>query len=292
MGYTAFHSWEMEEQETPEIPEAKLPFLDMRLIHNLLTGELSSTWYNKPTDTGLIMNYHSLAPKRYKRSVVSGFVYRIYRACSNWKNFHSSLDKAKQILERNQYPPAFYDPIIKTTLDTIITSETPEKSSTETSEPQSTGETSSKYRIKIQYRGKATEEYARSLHKCNAPCTIVMTLRKLKTVLPSLKPPVEKMLKSGVVYNLTCPRCKSCYVGETCRHMRTRFKEHLQKAGPMKTHLARCNTTLTDEHVEILQTTSRGEGYLLTLEALHIRERKPEINTKDEYRRRELTIRI
>ena len=125
----------------------------MRLIHNLLTGELSSTWYNKPTDTGLIMNYHSLAPKRYKRSVVSGFVYRIYRACSNWNNFHVSLEKAKRILERNQYPPAFYDPIIKTTLDTIITSETPEKSSTETSEP-GTQDKSSKYRLKIQYRGK------------------------------------------------------------------------------------------------------------------------------------------
>ena len=143
-----------------------------------------------------------------------------------------------------------------------------------------------------QERGKATEEYARSSHKCNAPCTVVMTLRKLKTVLPSLKPPVEKMLKSGVVYNLTCPRCNSCYVGETCRHMITRFKEHLQKAGPLKSHLTRCKTTLTDKNVEILQTTSRGEGYLLTLEAIHIRERKPQINTKDEYRKRELTIRI
>ena len=54
----------------------QLPMLDMKLTNH--NGQLSSTWYNKPTDTGLIMNYHSLAPKRYKRSVVSGFVYRIY----------------------------------------------------------------------------------------------------------------------------------------------------------------------------------------------------------------------
>ena len=67
-----------------------LSFLNMRLIHDHETGKLSSTWYFKLTDTGLIMNYHALAPKRYKHSVVSGFVYRIYRACSSWQNFHDS----------------------------------------------------------------------------------------------------------------------------------------------------------------------------------------------------------
>ena len=61
----------------------------------------------------LKMNYHALAPKRYKRSVVAGFVHRIFRACSTWNLFHESLEKAKRILERNQYPPMFYDPIIK-----------------------------------------------------------------------------------------------------------------------------------------------------------------------------------
>ena len=60
----------------------------------------------------------------------------------------------------------------------------------------------------------------------------------------------------------------------------------------MKKHLAKCNTTLTPKEVEILQQSARGEGFLLTLEALHIRERKPTINTKDEYRSRELTIKL
>ena len=81
--------------------EGTLPFLDMQLIHK--GHQIASTWYSKPTDTGLILNFHALAPKRYKRSVVSGFVHRIHRACSTWLNFHSSMDKAKMILERNQY---------------------------------------------------------------------------------------------------------------------------------------------------------------------------------------------
>ena len=265
-----------------------LSFLDMRLIHDHETGKLSSTWYFKPTDTGLIMNYHVLAPKRYKRSVVSGFVYRIYRACSSWQNFHDSLEKAKRILEKNQYPPSFYDPITKQTLDSIVGEvEHP----TEKSSIQSNTR-SGKVALFIKYRGKCTEDYARALHKINAPCTIIMTLRKLKTVLPSLKSPVEKMLKSGLVYRLRCSRCSACYVGETSRHLKSHVREHIQRAGPMKSHLSQCSTTITEENVDKLKTLSRGEYYLLTLEALHIRELKPQINTKDEYKSRELMIKL
>ena len=67
------------------------------------------------------MNFHSLAPKRYKISVVSGFVHRIFRSCSTWKNFHESLEKAKVILINNQYPPMFFEPIIHRTLTKILT---------------------------------------------------------------------------------------------------------------------------------------------------------------------------
>ena len=75
-----------------------LPFLDMRIIRK--DCKLSSTWYSKPTDTGLIMNFHSFAPQKYKQSVVSGFVYRIYRSFSSWANFHMSLERAKKILNQ------------------------------------------------------------------------------------------------------------------------------------------------------------------------------------------------
>jgi len=82
----------------------KIPFLDMQITCDQ-HGKLTSSWYNKPTDTGLILNYHALAPRRYKRSVVSGFVHRIARACSTWENFHESMVKAKKVMELNQYPP-------------------------------------------------------------------------------------------------------------------------------------------------------------------------------------------
>jgi hypothetical protein len=267
-----------------------LPFLDMKIVHE--RNKLSSTWYNKPTDTGLIMNYHALAPKRYKRSVVSGFVHRIHRACSSWQNFHESIEKAKCVLERNQYPPAFYDPIIKETLSAIIKKESEARVIEDNKGETTESETTRKYPLIIQYRGKCTEEYANSLHKSKAPCTIIMTLRKLRTTMPSLKPPVEKMIRSGVVYKITCPCCSACYVGQTSRHLQTRFREHSTKTGPMKTHLRQCNTSISEENVEILASTSRGVNYLLTLEALYIREMDPQLNSKEEYRSKTLTIMI
>ena len=259
----------------------------MKIIHNHETGELASTWYRKPTDTGLIMNYHALAPKRYKRLVVSGFVHRIYRACSSWALFHDSLEVAKRILEKNQYPPAFYEPIIKQSLDSLV-----DASSKDSTEKEKEGDRPKKVMLMLQYRGKCSEDYARALHKSNAPCSIVMTLRKLKTVLPSLKPPVERLLKSRVVYKFTCSRCAACYVGKTSRHLQTRYKEHLKESAPMKKHLNECNVESTSDDIIILHQSARSENYLLTLEALYIREYKPTINTKDEYRQRELTIKV
>ena len=96
----------------------KLPFLDICIEHHENT--LSSTWYCKPTDTELNLNFHAMAPKRYKHSVIQGFVYRIYRDCCLWEKFHESLIKAKDILERNQYPPNFYEPIISATIEKTV----------------------------------------------------------------------------------------------------------------------------------------------------------------------------
>jgi len=45
----------------------------------------------------------------------------------------------------------------------------------------------------LQYRGNVSKEYEKSLRKCNAPVKMVFTLKKLKTILRLLKPPVEKM---------------------------------------------------------------------------------------------------
>ena len=126
--------------------EGRLPFLDLCIVHR--DNELYTTWYTKPTDTGLIMNFHAVAPRRYKRAVVQGFVHRIFRACSSWEAFHESLTRAKQVLERNQYPPEFYDTIISQTIEKILSKQDP-PAQPPTSTPAA--ETPSSYILLLQY---------------------------------------------------------------------------------------------------------------------------------------------
>ena len=36
-------------------------------------------------------------------------------------------------------------------------------------------------------------------------------------------------MKSFLVYKFTCAGCSSSYIGETCRHFKTRIEEHIKK---------------------------------------------------------------
>ncbi|XP_066916931.1 uncharacterized protein [Clytia hemisphaerica] len=260
-----------------------LPFLDM-LIQRSPDGDLTSTWYSKETDTGLLMNFHALAPITYKRSVVAGMVHQIFRACNTWKNIHQSLEKAKKILENNQYPPAFYDPIIEKCLNSIIQPEVVnvEEESIEEEEKL----------FFLQYRGKLTDKFKCTLKRMQAPCKTVLTLRKLKTVLPPLKPPIEKALQSGVVYMISCPRCDSRYVGQSVRHLTTRIKEHAKPSTPVGIHCKACDVKITMENDVVILARAKYQRQLLIKEALYIKELRPSLNTKDEFKSHTLIIKF
>lgn len=261
--------------------DASIPFLDMRIIRN--NTKLESTWYTKPTDTGLLMNFHALAPLKYKRSVVVGMIHRISRACSTQENRTESLERARNILIRNQYPKKFIESIISDTLKRIDNPVEEQEKEDEEEDPK---------KLFVEYRGKISDQFKHSLHKLNAPCQVIFTLKKLKNVLPSLKPAIEKSFRSCVVYKIVCSRCQSCYVGYTCRHLITRIKEHRSEKAPVGAHIRSCDCELSIEDVEIVASSSRSEKHLMTLEALLINQLQPELNTRDEFRSHVLTLKF
>ena len=146
--------------------------------------------------------------------------------------------------------------------------------------------------IFLAYRGKVSEKFESLLRKIKAPVKVVFVLKKLKTLLPSLKPNVEKPYKSGVVYKIECPRCKACYGRQTSRHLIHRIKEH-RRSVPVANHFTSCGNELNfDDNVSILCSYSKSNHHLMILEALMINKLKPSLNTKDEYRSRSLVIKI
>ena len=144
----------------------------------------------------------------------------------------------------------------------------------------------------VEYRGKISDQFKNSITKLDVPCQIIFTLKKLKHVLPSLKPSTDKSLKSGVVYQITCPRCKSRYVGQTRRHLLTRIKEHGRPKAPVTLHMTTCQHVLSMDDVIILTSKAKSADHLMTLEALLIDQLRPTLNTKDEYKSRTLVIKF
>ena len=47
-----------------------------------------------------------------------------------------------------------------------------------------------------------------------------------------------------------------------------------------------CNAPLEIESIEILASSQKGEKHLLTLKELYIRDIRPSLNTKDEFKQR------
>ena len=74
-----------------ENEDRSLPFLDMLLIR--LGTLLASTWYNKPTDTGLIMNYHSLAPRNISARLLQALFTAFFMRVVHGSTFILALKK-------------------------------------------------------------------------------------------------------------------------------------------------------------------------------------------------------
>ena len=113
----------------------------------------------------------------------------------------------------------------------------------------------------------------------------------MKTCMPSLKSSFSSELKSKVVYRIECCGCKSIYVGQTVRHLTTSIEEHRKEDIPVGQHLRQCGSESggSEFNWKIIDQASSSIK-LLTLEALHIKKERPAINTRDEFRSRELTL--
>ena len=97
------------------------------------------------------------------------------------------------------------------------------------------------------------------------------------------------MLRSDVIYQINCPLCTQSYVGQTERHTTARFTEHILREGPVKVHMGKCKGSLKEENISVIMEV-REKSKLGTYEAIFLKEIKPEINTKEEFKSKKLHI--
>ena len=134
----------------------------MNIIHRQ-NGTIETEWYRKKTDTGLTINFHALAPMKYKRGMVINLVYRIFNAASSWELFDKGLTEGKSILRRNQYPEYWYENIIYKTLEKI-----------KIGQKKAVEEEEERKMLFIQYRGAITDQFVQKLRDSGAPVKPIM----------------------------------------------------------------------------------------------------------------------
>ena len=167
--------------------------------------------------------YTSFTSRFYKIGLIKCLIDRTYKINNAWPGFHDDVSKIKDVLKRNSYPPFILDKIIKTYINKIHYNNN--KVSSEINKLRY---------FKLPYIGKYSEQVQKKITKlCKQYCNennvkIVFTSFKISNYF-SVKDATPYFLKSFLVYKFICARCKSCYIGETCRHFITRIDEHIKK---------------------------------------------------------------
>ena len=255
--------------------DGKLSFLDV-LIDNSSHDCVFSVFHKK-TYTGLLTNFFSFTPFRYKIGLVRTLIDRTYKINNTSSGFENDLIKLSDTLKRNSFPSH----IIEKTFKRYLNKPSDQKSR------NVNDENNIRY-FKLPFIGqysRITELKLRQLLKrfCETDLNIklVFTSFKIKNMF-SFKDRTPDALKSMVVYQFTCAGCNSCYIGETSRHFSTRIKEHTvsDKNSHIFKHLSQfssCRGMYTPSCFRILDSANSSIDLKLK-EAFYISKNKPDLN--------------
>ena len=223
----------------------KLPFLD-NLIERKSDNFVTSV-YRKATFTGVYTHYQSFLPSVYKIGLLSTLLFRYFSICSNFVLFHLEVLEFKKIFLKNGYPSSTIDYCIRKFLDKIFI-----KKVVKQTVPKK------EFFIVLPYLGTLSDKIKKQMNNIfqqTVPwgkLNICFKTHSRMSHLFRFKDPIPKDLVSSIIYSFTCPCCNARYVGETDRHCKVRWGEHLGiscfTGQPIK-----CLKTAIKDHTEILK---------------------------------------
>ena len=270
--------------ETEE--RGQLPFLGVLLSKQSVSdrqGSFITSVYRKKMFTGLLTNYFSFTPFKYKLGLIKTLIDRAHKINNTTQGFHNDIKNLSEILKRNMFPKWLIDKSVKGYL--IVRLQQQERTLLNV---KSLIATSTSY-LYIGYYSSYTGRKISSI--VNKYCKdlnvkIIFSPFKLSTMF-SPKDFIPDSLKSRVVYQFTCASCGARYIGETNRHFNTRVNEHLfrDKISHIFKHLSAskgCRDKCDISCFKILDHASTC-SQLKIKESFHIEQLKPELNKQVEH---------
>ena len=293
-------TWDSTAQGNP------VNFMDLQLTINQ-NNQLEYGLYQKPSNSGVNLNFNSCIPQQVKISVASQQFRRAETLSSNLTERSSSVDKIKTLLRENDYP----ENVIIKALEKTKKTPRRKRESTVT--------------LQLPFCSDSLDKVVRRIvRKSRLPIQIAyrygrnISNRMVKSALIPLSCAVHEKFQSeqraekrrrgkpcddciacqaglkghqcdqrGVVYLLRCLLCSEEYVGETQRPVRTRLQEHHNQARnrcketPWGMHMLSHPEQIVGKNPVFAATILAIENNVTTRrtrEAIEIRDRRPSIN--------------
>ena len=277
------NSWHPNLVFTMETSTHSVPFLDTAI--SIKNEQFDCKVFRKPTNTGMIMNYHCTAPFKWKTSLIKCFLMRAYRVSSNFDNFNKEVMIIKNTFANNSYPESFTTRYINEFIShhKIDNTSFPKPPTNFRQEDQQ----NTTY-LAIPYLGKPSIRFQnklqRNLSKYDVQVKVAFRTTKVGSYF-NLKTRSSRLFKSNVVYQFKCTRDENTsYIGESKRHLFTRISEHCKsdKNSAIFNHFYSCsdcqNVINIANQFTILQTCTVTT--VLSTEAMLITKYKPSLNTQ------------
>lgn len=185
-----------------------LPFLDVE-VRRQEDGSIKTAVYRKAVHTDSYLNFQSHHSKQHKESVVRSLVKRGEVFSTDDSDKLAESRRVDEALKMNSYPGRF----IHAT----------RRKMNQNRDTRTRGQRAEKPLVVLPYVKGVTERITRILK----PHARVSTKpgRNLRNMLVKPKDKREKSQSTGLIYQYEC-ECKKVYIGETCRSIRAREKEH------------------------------------------------------------------
>ena len=248
----------------PEI-DGCLAFLDVK-IHLNDDGSTRTSVYRKPTHTDQYLNGLSHHPLEHKRSVVRSLLNRAELIVSTEQDRRSEVNHIHKVLKQNNFDPWMLN--------------IPKKKNFVPLRPKNLPYTGYKpYPVAMPYTRGLSEKLQR-VFRDHGLTIYHKPWNTLRQSLVSPKDKLDKMIKCGAIYEITCGDCEKTYIGETARVLKTRFKEHIRRTPPHSAvgeHRDNTGHSFPESNIKVLDSEEHWYRRKVK-EALQIKEKRPSLN--------------
>ena len=271
-----------------ETTSNRLPFLDVSIA--IKNAAFDTKVYRKPTNTGVLMNFQSMAPTKWKKTLIKCLLNRALRLSSSFDNLQSEIETITSHLKDNGYP----DRLVKNICKEFIES----KNITNDSfilgnkhEPDHRMKVARKNNaayLSVPYVGRPSLKLQHRIRKEMEDHDISILAAYTTTKVGSyfnLKPSCPQPFQSNVVYQFSCFRDESItYIGETRRQLFRRVVDHIgkDKNSAVYDHLYQCSDCQGSNNIfkqfRVIHKCTRYN--ILSFESLLIAKHRPLLNTQ------------